>query len=94
MVIVMSINKNIRMELGDDAIVFDQPAFDNSIVAVTTDGKAVYDYYKMVSELMKDDEISEEEAIDWIEYNTLRAIPYAGEMAPVVMIPLEVAMYG
>ena len=90
----MRVNKNIRMELGDDAIVFDQPAFDNSIVAVTTDGKAVYDYYKMVSELMKDDEISEEEAIDWIEYNTLRAIPYAGEMAPVVMIPLEVTMYG
>lgn len=85
----MGINKAIRMELEEDAVVFERPAFDNSIIAVTTDGKAVYDYRKMVSELMEDDEISEEEAIDWIEYNSLRAIPYAGEMAPVVVFMLE-----
>lgn len=85
----MGINKSIRMELEEDTIVFERPAFDNSIIAVTTDGRAVYDYNKMVVELMADDEISEQEAIDWIEYNSLRAIPYAGEMAPVVVFMLE-----
>ena len=85
----MSVNSAVRMELDEDAVVFDRPAFDNSIIAVTTDGRAVYDYHKMVVELMEDDGITEEEAIDWIEYNTLRAIPYAGDMAPIVVFMLE-----
>jgi len=85
----MGINNDIRMELDEDSIVFDRPAFDNSIIAITTDGRAVYDYHKMVVELMEDDGISEEEAIDWIEYNTLRAIQYAGDMAPIVVFMLE-----
>ena len=90
----MAVNENIRLELSEDTIVFDNPAFDNSIIAITTDGQAVYDYNKMVYELMKDDNISEQEAIDWIEYNTLRAIPYAGEMAPIVVFMLEDSIYG
>ena len=89
----MSVNKNIRMELDEDAIVFDNPSFDNSIIGVTTDGNVVYDYHKMIIELMEDDGISEQEAIDWIEYNTLRAIPYAGEMAPVVIFTFEEDVY-
>jgi hypothetical protein len=84
----MAINEEIRAELDEDTIVFDNPSFDNSIIGITTNGNAVYDYYKMVHELMEDDNINEEDAIDWIEFNTLRAIPYAGEMAPVVIFPL------
>ena len=38
---------------------------------------------------MRDDEISEQEAIDWIEYNTIRVIPYAGEMAPVIIFTFK-----
>ena len=43
---------------------------------------------------MNDDGISEQEAIDWIEYNTIRAIPYAGEMRPVVMFTFKEDIYG
>lgn len=49
---------------------------------------------KMVDELINDENISEQEAIDWIEYNTIRAIPYAGEMRPVVMFTFKEDMYG
>jgi hypothetical protein len=90
----MAINEYIRSELSEDTIVFDNPSFDNSIIGVTTDGQAVYDYDKMVEELMRDDDISEQEAIDWIEYNTIRAIPYAGEMAPIVMFVFKEDVYG
>ena len=90
----MAINEEVRLELDEDAIVFDNPSFDNSIVGVTTDGQAVYDYDKMVEELMNDEDISEEEAIDWIEYNTIRAIPYAGEMAPVIIHSFKEGLYG
>ena len=90
----MAINEDIRQELDDEAIVFNNPSFDNSIIGVTTDGQVVYDYEKMVEELMKDDDISEQEAIDWIEYNTIRALPYAGEMRPVIMFTFKEDIYG
>ena len=85
----MAINEDVRSELCEDAIVFTNPSFDNSIIGYTIDGQAVYDYDKMVQELMIDDGISEEEAIDWIEYNTIRVLPYAGEMAPVIIFTFK-----
>lgn len=94
MVIAMAINEYVRSELDDEAIVFDNPSFDNSIIGVTTDGNVVYDYDKMIEELMNDEDIPEQDAIDWIEYNTIRAIPYAGEMAPVVIYSFKEGLYG
>lgn len=32
--------------------------------------------------------MTDEEAIEWIDYNTIRAIPYMGEKAPIVMYSL------
>ena len=90
----MIINEDVRSELCEGAIVFDNPSFDNSIVGFTTDGQVVYDYEKMVEELMNDEDISEQEAIDWIEYNTIRTIPYAGEMRPIVMFAFKEDIYG
>lgn len=82
----MAINQEIRDLLPEDSIVFDNVSYDNSIIGATFDGRAIYDYDLMIVELMKDDNINETDAIDWIEYNTLRSIPYAGEKAPLVMM--------
>jgi hypothetical protein len=81
----MALNQQLRAELPEDAIVFDNMSYDGSIVGVTTDGRVVYDYDKMVEELMDDEGWSYEEAIDWIDYNTIRALPYAGENGPIIM---------
>ena len=81
-------NQKIREALCDmgheDAIIFDGPEFDDAIVGVTDDGQVVYDYDKMVLCMMRQDNISEEEAIEFIEFNTIRALPYV-ENAPIVM---------
>jgi hypothetical protein len=82
----MSVNLQLRAELPEDAIVFgNMLSYDGSIVGVTTDGRVVYDYDKMVEELMQDEEWSYEDAVEWIEYNTIRSLPYAGENAPIIM---------
>lgn len=81
----MSVNQDIRNKLPPDAVVFDNHAYDNSIIGTTFDGRAIYDFDKMIEELMADEGWSEIEAIDWIEFNTLRALPYGGEKAPLVM---------
>ena len=81
----MSVSQQIRDELPEDAIVFDNLLYDKSIVGITTDGRVVYDYNRMIIELMEDEEWSYEEATDWIDYNTIRSLPYAGENAPIIM---------
>ena len=79
------INKELRRKLPPDSIVLDDDSYDNSIIGITLDGRIIYDYDLMVEELMQDDDCSMEEAIDWIEYNTLRAIPYIGNKALVIV---------
>ena len=81
----MAVNLELRAELPEDAIVFDNMSYDGSIVGVTTDGRVVYDYDQMVEELMEDENCSYEEAADWIDYNTIRGLSYAGEKAPIIM---------
>jgi hypothetical protein len=85
----MSVNLQLRDELPEDAIVFDNMSYDGSIIGVTTDDRVVYSYDKMVEELMQDEEWSYEEAAEWIDYNTIRALPYAGEHGPIIMYPLQ-----
>jgi hypothetical protein len=43
----------------------------------------------MVEWLVKEEEWSVEEAMEWIDYNTIRALPYMGEGAPIIMYPLN-----
>lgn len=81
----MSVNLDIRKLLPEDTIVLDNMSYDNSIIGTTFDGRAIYDYDLMVAELMLDEEWSKDEAIDWIDYNTLRAIPYFGDKTPLVV---------
>lgn len=88
----MAINQKIREEIPEDAIVFDNMAYDNSIIGITSDNRVVYDFDLMVAELMKDENWTEDEAIEWIDYNTIRALSYAGEGAPIVMYRIETNM--
>lgn len=80
----MAVNLQLRAELPEDAIVFDNMSYDGSIVGVTTDGRVVYDYDKMVEELMEDEQWSYEDAVEWIEFNTIGGIP-CDENAPIIM---------
>lgn len=85
----MAVDLELRAELPEEAIVFDQPSYDGSIIGVTTDDKVVYDFDKMVEELMHDEGWSYDDAIDWIEFNTIRSLPYAGENGPIIMYRLN-----
>lgn len=84
---------SIKQKLIDagysDALVFENPSFSDSFVGVTHDGRAVYNYDQMIVDLMYEEGWSEEEAIDWIEYNTIRSIGYWGPKAPVVIHSIE-----
>ena len=73
----------------EDVVLLSGPSYDDALVGITEDGRAVYDYYKMVEWLMEEEGWTMEDAIDWVEYNTIRALGYYGPAAPIVMIALE-----
>lgn len=86
------INDKLRKYLNDegfDCIILDEPSFDNSITGFSTDGRLVYDFDKMVHECITDTELDHDAAIEFISYNTLRALPYMGEKAPIVVNRFE-----
>lgn len=86
--------KDALNELGyESSIVFENPSYDTAIIGISSDGQVVYDYDKMVEYLVKTDEMTPEEACEFIDYNTIRALPYAGSLtgtgqdnAPIIMM--------
>ena len=78
------------LDLGyEDVIIFENESYDDALIGVSHDERAIYSFEKMVEWLMEKDKITREEAIEWIEYNTIRAIPYAGSKAPIVMYDIN-----
>lgn len=83
-------NRELLNDSGyENLIVFDNPDYDSAIIGVSHDDRVVYDYDKMIQHLVDVDHMTEEEAADFISYNTIRAIPYAGEDTPIVMFGLN-----
>lgn len=78
------------LDAGYDGTVYlTNYGYDEALIGVSTDGRAIYDFDMMVSWLMKEENFSAEDAIEWIEYNTIRAITYMGCNAPIIMYPLQ-----
>lgn len=77
--------KSLLEELGyEDVIVFDDYG-EETLIGVDSNNRAVYDYEKMAEWLIENWECTYEEAMDWIEYNTVRSLHYVGEGAPIVV---------
>ena len=77
--------KNILIEMGyEDTVLFENPDYLSAITGISDTGRLIYSYEKMVEHLMKEDEMEEEDAIEFIDYNTIRALPYMGDNAPII----------
>lgn len=73
----------------EDALVFDNPSYDDAIIGVSADGKVVYDYEMMVRSLMTEDGMSVEDAADFVNYNSIRAASYMLN-GPIVMSGIKI----
>ena len=79
-------NKDTLMDQGfENFIIFENPDYDSAIIGITENNQVVYDYEKMIEYLIQEDDMDYEEAVDFISYNTIRSLPYAGEGAPIIM---------
>lgn len=83
--------RDLLVELGlEDSIVFENPDYDSAIIGYDDNsGRIIYDYEKMIEHLMDADNISYEDAMEFIDYNTVRACPYMGSQAPIILRSIE-----
>ncbi len=81
-------NKGLLAELEEDILVMD--GFDDAIIGysqrINDPTLAVYSWELMVKILMERDGMSDEEAMEYIEYNCLGA--WVGERTPIIVLPL------
>jgi hypothetical protein len=57
---------------------------DQAILRRRKDGGVVYSYAELVKAMMLAHDCDEEGAIEWIEYNTMRSLPYMPDPKPTV----------
>ena len=73
----------------NEIVLLKDESYDSALVGVTDDYRAVYSFPKMIDWLREHNGCSYDEAVEWIDCNTIRALPYAGAKAPVVMFNLD-----
>ena len=70
-----------------DTVVLENPSYLNAIIGITDEGALCYSYEKMIECLMEEDKMEQEDAMEFINYNKIRALPYASSMGvrPIVV---------
>lgn len=76
-------NDEIREDYGDEIILFEEPSYSTALIGISTDNRAIYDYDLMVQFLMETDKCSEEDAKEYIDFNTINTLGFEG--FPVVL---------
>lgn len=69
----------------EGVIYFVEPDYEPALIGVTSDCRAVYDFELMVEYLMETEDISYEEAADFIDYN---CNGFGIEEGPIIMYPV------
>lgn len=72
----------------EDTIIFTNPDYVDAIIGHDNNGHLIYSYTKMAESLMVNDNMNYEEAVEFIDYNTIRALPYMGDKAPIIAFDL------
>lgn len=84
--------EKLREEISEqceEAMLFNNPSYDKSIIGITLDGNVVYDYDSMIEEFAEENSCSYDEALDFVDYNTVRSLNYISDvMKPIVIYRL------
>ena len=67
------------------SIIFENPDYSSALIGITTDGRAVYDYELMIKDLSLKDNMSYEEALEFIDYSTVGSLPPTDNKYPIII---------
>jgi hypothetical protein len=89
MTLIEELKEALLDEGYGDSVVLENPDYATAVIGRSEDGRLIYSYEKMVEFLMVTDGMSREDAIEFVDYNTIRALPYMGERAPIIMYEIK-----
>lgn len=72
----------------EDVVLFENYSYEDAFVGISEDDRAIYSYNKMIAWLQEKEGFTYEDAVEWIDYNTIRALPYF-DKAPIILYELE-----
>lgn len=72
----------------NEIVTFSNPSYEDAVIGITTDMRLIYDYDRMVEWCITNEDMTEEQAVEWIDYNTIRSLGYI-ENAPLIMYKLK-----
>ena len=68
------------------AVMLEPEGMDSALIGYDeSEDRLVYSYKRLVAYFVKEG-MSEEEAVEWVDYNVIRGIAYMGENAPIVIV--------
>ncbi len=87
---VDEVKEYLTERFGEDEniIVFENTGYPTAFIGVSFDHgyyRAVYDHELMIESLMVENGMTMEDAMEFIDFNTLRALSYAGSGGPIVL---------
>ena len=69
----------------DEAVVFENPSYETAIVGYDVhSNRIIYDYELMIDYLVENEQMNEDEAVEFIDYNTIRSLDYI-ENQPIIL---------
>lgn len=78
--------ERLLLEAGyEGTIFFTNPSYEDAFLGVSSDDRAIYDYEKMVESLVRHEDMTEDEAREFIDYNATFYI----EGGPIILYKLE-----
>ena len=72
----------------DSIILFSEPEFADAIIGVDEKDRIVYNFSQMVAQLMNDNGMSEEDAIEYLNTTTIPSMDDMGDRAPIIVYDL------
>ena len=82
---VAELKELLIQEEFNDTVVLEEPSYLSAILGINEEGRVIYSYDKMIQHLMLTSNMSYEESVEFIDYNTIRAIPYMGKKSPIIL---------
>ena len=73
----------------EDTVPFANPDYVGAIIGISCCGSLIYSYTKMVECLMIQDKMTEEDAIDFINYNTIGSLQRNQSYYPIILFDIS-----
>ena len=73
----------------DDMLIFADPDYASAVIGISETGTLIYSHEKMVEWLMQNYELSETDAIEFIETNTIQTLAFGSGKCPVILYEID-----